>query len=68
MTVVEWERFRQCSVCFAPLGEPCRVLSGGRVGETYRVRITDEPRDRPHSTRELTAAAARDAEAGRVIR
>lgn len=57
--ITDWESYRKCPVCGVELGKPCRVLSGSRVDSTYRVVATDEPRDRPHTTRELRDAAAR---------
>lgn len=52
-----WADYRKCPVCFAPIGEPCLVLAGRTVDEEYRVRVTDEERDRAHTSRELTVAA-----------
>lgn len=49
--------YRQCPVCFADLGRPCLVLSGRRVNSEYQVVATDEPRDRPHTGRELRTGA-----------
>jgi hypothetical protein len=58
--MTDWSRYRTCPVCFALLGEPCLVLTGRRVNEEYQVTRTGESRDRPHTGRELRAAAARE--------
>lgn len=53
----EWDTYRSCPVCRVGLGKPCLVLSGRRVDSDYQVVVTDEPRDRPHSSRELRTGA-----------
>lgn len=61
MTVVDWSRLQKCQQCGALLGEPCVEFSGF-ANCTVMVAA-----DRPHSGRKLRAAAARDAQFGRVI-
>lgn len=57
MNEFDWGRFRKCPVCFADIGKPCLILSGRRVDSDYRIVATDEPRDRPHTGRELRTGA-----------
>lgn len=53
---VDWENFQKCDVCPAELGKPCMKLTGYNAASgVYDVEFAAEP----HSTRKLTAAAAR---------
>lgn len=38
---IDWTQWRQCPVCWAKIGQACRVLSGTRVVDA----------ERPHGTR-----------------
>jgi hypothetical protein len=49
---VDWERYQKCRVCSARIGKPCVQLSGS-------VKGLGLAQPKPHSTRKLTAAAAR---------
>lgn len=64
---MDWELYRKCPVCFAELGKPCRTLQGSVVNGAQVTVASEIVRERPHSRRELRAAAARDAQFGRVI-
>jgi len=55
---VDWERYRKCPVCGAPLGTSCMSLTG-TVIDGRAVYAGEVERDRPHSRRKLRAAAAR---------
>jgi hypothetical protein len=55
VTVVDWDRYRACGGCGAPLAGPCVSLSGYVEGAGY-VEVAAEM---PCSTRKLRAAAAR---------
>jgi len=61
----DWECYQKCPVCGAPLGKPCLDFSSYTRGYVPGPGQVD--RDRPHSTRKLRAAAARDAQFGPVI-
>jgi hypothetical protein len=50
---VDWDRYQQCDVCPAELGKPCVKLSGWHLASIV-IQAAE-----PHSTRKLTAAAAR---------
>ena len=51
----DWERYQKCDVCDAPLGKPCIEYGGFDAARgVHDVRFT-----KAHSTRKLTAAAAR---------
>jgi hypothetical protein len=50
VTAVDWNRYRRCPVCFAPLAQPCVQLSGS----TTVLRS-----DRAHSSRQLRVGYAR---------
>jgi hypothetical protein len=54
---VDWEAYQACTeTCGAPLGKPCRSLSGYVVlGD---VTIAEEAAE-PHTTRKLRAESAR---------
>jgi hypothetical protein len=52
---VDWKNYQKCPVCGAPIGEACAAMTCGFVTEAVRITVRDEP----HSTRKLTAAAAR---------
>lgn len=55
--IVEWDRYQACTeVCGAPLGEPCRQLTGFNAARG--VHDVEEAAE-PHSSRKLRAAAAR---------
>lgn len=53
MTTVDWERYRKCPVCGAPLGEACASMVAGYTTEVLTTR------DRPHSTRKLRVGRGR---------
>lgn len=52
----DWDRYQACPVCGALLGEPC-VKFYAVVAEVAEMV---EEAERPHSTRKLRAAAARE--------
>lgn len=52
MPEVDWSSWRRCPVCFAPLGDPCLVLTGRVIQGVHALVATDVVRDRPHSVRE----------------
>lgn len=52
---VDWERYQKCDVCGALLGKPCLDMTAFAAAEgPFWVEAGE-----PHSTRKLTAAAAR---------
>lgn len=57
MSVADWERYQKCDVCAASLGKPCISFAGYVEGAQGGVVVVEA--DEPHSTRKLTAAAAR---------
>lgn len=63
MTFVDWEMYQACPVCPAGLGKPCLMKTGFNV--VAGIEVFEEA-DAPHAGRKLRAAAARDAQAGRV--
>jgi len=63
MTAVDWTTFQACPVCPAGLGKPCLMKSGYTAAGGIEVF---EEAEKPHTGRELRAAAARDAQAGQV--
>jgi hydrogenase maturation factor len=56
---VDWDRFRKCPVCFAPIGKACKALESTVVRGERVTTVGDVIRDRPHSTRVMRTAAAR---------
>lgn len=61
----DWELYQACTqVCGAPMSQPCLQLSGYVAAGDVRIAVEA---DVPHSPRKLRAAAARDAQFGRVI-
>lgn len=65
MTAVYWNSYQKCRVCSAGLGRPCISFSG--YVEGAQGGVVEVAADEPHGGRKLRAAAARDAQFGRVI-
>lgn len=64
MTAIDWELYQKCPVYSALLARPCISFSG--YVEGAQGGVVEVAADAPHGGRELRAAAARDAEFGRV--
>lgn len=54
---VDWDRYRQCDVCGANLGKPCRNLSG--YVEGAQGGVVEVESDEPHGGRELRTGGRR---------
>jgi hypothetical protein len=57
----DWSRYQKCSKCGAPLGKPCRSLTGAIVhGRPYpQVDPVTSEAASPHGGRKLRAGASR---------
>lgn len=55
MTTVDWERYRACRVCGAPLGEPCVKFYAVVAAVAEMVQEADAP----HSGRKLRTGYGR---------
>lgn len=58
MIPIIWERYRQCDVCSAELGKPCRALSG-YTANSGSGAVVATAADRPHGGRQLRAGYGR---------